>query len=480
MWLDHPYLHDLASIELAVNVACQGEARLPQNISERMVHPGLDLLEVSWLGLVGHISGLSEKIVPGKDFVIVVPGKDNSGVQVRSASNYELLALKIVSENIDSKAAAQEAQVSLGLIDNILYAASEKGLILCPPSKIVRAQDFCERDIATKELCSSPSFTLQWHVTQACDLHCRHCYDRSDRVTMSVEQGLHVLDDLYNFCTNHNVYGQVTFTGGNPLLYPHFLVLYKEAVERGFLTGVLGNPMERSYIEEMVAIQKPEFYQVSLEGLQEHNDYMRGAGHYAKVLGFLELLKELDVFSMVMLTLTKANIEQVLPLADILKNKTDLFTYNRLAMVGEGAALASVAPDQYRDFLAAYSDAAKDNNVLHLKDNLCNLQLFNEGMPVQGGCAGVGCGAAFNFVSLLPDGEVHACRKLPSLLGNIYEECLDDIYQSSLSEKYRMGSSACSECEIRPACGGCPAVSNGFGLDIFSDLDPYCFKNNLS
>ena len=475
-----PYLADLASIELAIHNASTKPVVQPEVVRETIVNPGLDLLEVAWQGLHLLIEGQPVTPVSGKSYILILQGKSKSKVRVLSPSNYDLLALKIVAEKIDSKIAAEEAQVSVGLIDNILYSAGQKGLLLFPPSKIVRTNDFCREDIATEQLCSTPSFTLQWHVTQACNLHCRHCYDRSERTTMTVEQGLRVLDDLYTFCQQHNVYGQVTFTGGNPLLYPHFMTLYREAVERGFLTGVLGNPMDRSYIDEMVAIQKPEFYQVSLEGLQEHNDYIRGAGHYEHVLSFLELLKELNVYSMVMLTLTRANMEQVLPLAVILEDRTDLFTFNRLAMVGEGAALASVDPDQYQDFLKSYISAAAKNKTIHLKDNLCNLHLYSEGELLQSGCAGVGCGAAFNFVSVLPDGEVHACRKLPSLLGNIYKDSLTDIYHTSLAEKYRKGSSACSDCEIRPACGGCPAVSFGFGQDIFTDLDPYCFKKSLS
>ena len=82
---------------------------------------------------------------------------------------------------------------------------------------------------------------------------------------------------------------------------------------------------------------------------------------------------------------------------------------------------------------------------------------------------------ALNFVSLLPDGEVHACRKLPSLLGNIFDNSLEEIYHSPLAERFRAGSTACSNCRIRPVCGGCPAVCHGFGLDIHDDLDPYCF-----
>jgi radical SAM protein with 4Fe4S-binding SPASM domain len=122
-------------------------------------------------------------------------------------------------------------------------------------------------------------------------------------------------------------------------------------------------------------------------------------------------------------------------------------------------------------------NAAKSNPCMGYKDNLFNLMRLQQGLPLGGGCAGHGCGAAFNFVALLPDGEVHACRKMPSLIGNIYKEKLSDIYFSLSAQKYRAGSKSCSNCSIRPVCGGCPAVSYGLGKDIYTDRDPYCFKN---
>lgn len=81
----------------------------------------------------------------------------------------------------------------------------------------------------------------------------------------------------------------------------------REAADRGFMTAILGNPMPRGRIEEILALQKPEFYQVSLEGLAAHNDYIRGAGHFERTLDFLDLLRELGIYSMVMLTLTRTN-----------------------------------------------------------------------------------------------------------------------------------------------------------------------------
>ena len=476
--LKTPYLADLAAIELTAYLMSVDPVPVPRQIKEIIVNPRLELYEVQWQGLIEVLEGSPVTPVPGHGFILLVPGTDGDGIRIFIPSNYDLLALKIVAEKIDSQSAAEQAGVSVGFIDNIIYNAGQQGLLLMPPSKIVRPHGFCQDDAFSEQLCATPSFTLQWHITQNCDLHCRHCYDRSDRIAMTLDQGIHVLDDFYRFCKEHNVYGQVSFTGGNPLLFKDFFTLYHEAAERGFLTAVLGNPMDKSYLEQMTAIQMPEFYQVSLEGMAEHNDYIRGAGHFARTIDFLQMLREMNMYSMVMLTLTRENMAQVLPLAEELRDKTDLFTFNRLAMMGEGAALASVDPALYPGFLNNYINAAADNPVLCLKDNLCNLHLYRRGLPLQGGCAGVGCGAAFNFVSLLPDGEVHACRKMPSLLGNIYKDSLTDIYHTPLAKRYRMGSSACQSCAIRPACGGCPAVALGFGRDIFSELDPYCFKED--
>ena len=475
----HPYLADLARIEAAHYVIAHNSSPLPQNITERIINPNLQLIAVHWTKLPELILG--QKVIPleGEGLVLVwqKPGEDS--IQTLEANNHDLLALKIVGENINSHQAALEGQVTIGTIDNILYLASQKGLLVVPSSRIIRPPEFYRGEVTESKFFTTPTFTLQWHITQTCDLHCRHCYDRSERSEPTLNQCIKVLDELYEFCQNHHVYSQVTFTGGNPLMYPHFNELYKEAVDRGFMTGILGNPMPRKRIEEILAIQKPEFYQVSLEGLRDHNDYIRGLGHFDRIFDFLELLSELDIYSMVMLTLTRANMNQVLELSELLRDRVDLFTFNRLAMVGEGAELASVPPEEFRDFLQTYLDAVPHNPCMGLKDNLINILRHEQKQPFFGGCAGRGCGAAFNFMALLPDGEVHACRKFPSPIGNLNNANLTDIYHGELAKQYRAGSQACAQCKIRPVCGGCQAVAYGFGLDIFTDKDPYCWIDSL-
>jgi selenobiotic family peptide radical SAM maturase len=190
---------------------------------------------------------------------------------------------------------------------------------------------------------------------------------------------------------------------------------------------------------------------------------------------FLKALRERGVYSMVMLTLTRDNLDQILPLAQVLRERADLFTFNRLSQVGEGSRLSLPDPKSYARFLEEYMEAAEANPVLGLKDNLLNIVCRQKGLSLFGGCTGYGCGAAFNFVALLPDGEVHACRKFPSLMGNILEQGLSEIYDAELARCFRTGSVACRSCDIRPICGGCLAVIYGSGLDPLQDRDPFCF-----
>ena len=473
----HPFLLDIARIEEARHLLLTSSSSLPETVTHPVVNPALELLPVTWMHLPEFLSDRSVIPVPGKGYVLVLIRPGKKSVEVRNAEARDLLALKILTDDIEPRKAAAEGGVAVGAIENVLYRAEQLGLILAPPSRIRRPAKFPKGDVEDPDFFSSQTFTLQWHITQTCDLDCRHCYDRSDREAMTLEQGLGVLDDLYDFCRGHHVFGQVSFTGGNPMLYPHFDRIYSEAADRGFMTAILGNPMPRDRIKQMLAVQKLEFYQVSLEGLRAHNDFIRGRGHYDRVLNFLKLLGELGVYRMVMLTLTQDNIDQILELAEQLRGLTDLFTFNRLSNVGRGAELSAVPFDRFPEFLSRYMDSAATNSCMGFKDNLFNLLRWQRGLPLDGGCAGYGCGAAFNFVALLPDGEVHACRKMPSLIGNIYQKPLNDIYHGSSARRFRAGSESCSSCPVRPVCGGCPAVSYGFGRDIFNELDPYCFRN---
>ncbi|MDR2689385.1 MAG: selenobiotic family peptide radical SAM maturase, partial [Azoarcus sp.] len=311
------------------------------------------------------------------------------------------------------------------------------------------------------------AFTLQWHLTNACPYACQHCYDRLDRKEPDLAQALSALEDFRGFCRRHRVAPHICLTGGDPLQYTHFWTLYTAIAQMDMRISILGNPIRAASIERLISIRPPDYYQVSLEGFETHNDAIRGQGHFNRVMRFLEDARPLQLRTHVMLTLTRANLSQVVALGDFLRGLTPCFTFNRLAQTGNGVALAQPDKTHYVRFLQCYLAAARHNPILRLKDNLfCILpSAHHHDRLAMHGCTGFGCGAAFNFVALLPDGEVHACRKFPSPLGNLYVSSLEDIYRSEAARRYRAGPHACQDCTHRRHCNGCMAVVHGLGLD---------------
>lgn len=407
--------------------------------------------------------------------IMVWKNRGMQKVTVAVAKPEDLAAIKIITDGVDPASAETEANVAPGLVDILLRRALHKGILLSPASLIRRnRQDFSDSFSIPEKHLSAEVFTLQWHITQECDLSCRHCYDRSARADMAVDKALNVINDFHSFCRERHVRGQISFSGGNPLLYPGFLEIYEQAARKGFAVAILGNPTTREMMDSILKIARPEYFQVSLEGLPEHNDSIRGRGHFQRVMNFLEVLRAVDIQGQIMLTLTRDNMNQVLPLAEILEGKVWGLAFNRLSPVGRGAALSLPDPAEFQDFAEKYCESALRLKVLSFKDNMLNARLVARGEALFGGCTGFGCGAAFNFMALLPDGEVHACRKFPSLIGNIAAASLGEIYDGQTAVRYRTRSEACRECSIVATCGGCPAVVSGLGLDIATDRDPFC------
>ncbi len=475
------FLPELARLELFINKVRNKKIKFPSEVDCLEVNPSVHLLELTWKNL--NLLVNSDNVLPlnvpepGEEKILIWRHPKTGEALVNPATDEELLVLKMVFEEISPDEVAAEGNLPVGAVDRAIDRAADSGLILAPRSLIRRDLDssFPVGEVTDQTFLESSFFTIQWHITQACDLHCKHCYDRSNRSPLEPDQAIGILDDLRIFCRSRHVMGQVSFSGGNPLLYPHFFEIYQAATDRGLVVAILGNPTSRKTIEALCEIQKPAFYQVSLEGLREHNDYIRGPGTFDRVVEFLPILRDFSIPSLVMLTLTKDNMNQVLPLAEKLRHLTDTFNFNRLSQVGEGVNLCLPTRDEYISFLEEYLNTAEHNPIMGIKDNLINIIRTRKGLELFGGCAGHGCSAAFNFLAILPDGEVHACRKFPSLIGNIFENSFTEIYDSEIARRYRSGTNACRLCSIRPVCGGCLAVVHGYGLDIFEERDPFCF-----
>mgnify|MGYP006272720839 CR=1 FL=1 len=414
---------------------------------------------------------------PGGEISLTWQEPSSGRTRQAQADADHLLGLKIVTGQLNLKSLAEQHHQPVNHFYRLLSYLDRQGILKAPPTLLRRDPEIFGRDLPD-HLCTLTHFGFQWHITNACDLHCRHCYDRSKRSPLTEAQAIRALDQYERFCHEHWVVGHIDFTGGNPFLYPGFFELYQEAVNRGIEVAILANPVSAGQLEKLCSIQPPEQFQVSLEGLKSCNDRIRGEGSFDRVMQFLDLLKSYNVSSGVMLTLHEENFDEVLPLAQLLEGRTDAFNFTRLSQVGEGATLRQISPHGYKAFLEEYLAFAESSRTASYKENLINLIHLERGEETTTGCTGSGCGIAFDGIVLLPDGEVHGCRKLPSRMGNLWDETLEEIYFSPASQELRRGMKACDGCPIRAVCGGCLAASTISPSGFADTVDPCCWRLN--
>ena len=81
--------------------------------------------------------------------------------------------------------------------------------------------------------------------------------------------------------------------------------------------------------------------------------------------------------------------------------------------------------------------------------------------------------------TILPSGDLYACRRMESKVGNIFdkEKSLYEYWTSKEMNDYRKYDDfeKCKNCELLRFCRGCPAVSYGYTHNMYS-RDPQCWK----
>ncbi|MEA3432055.1 MAG: SPASM domain-containing protein [candidate division WOR-3 bacterium] len=90
----------------------------------------------------------------------------------------------------------------------------------------------------------------------------------------------------------------------------------------------------------------------------------------------------------------------------------------------------------------------------------------------------LGCGICANGPTILADGTVYACRRLPVKIGKVPEQSMREIFINSPEcNKMRQieKMEKCSKCELLRFCRGCPAVAYATYGSYYAP-DPQCWK----
>lgn len=334
-------------------------------------------------------------------------------------------------------------------------------------------------------------FAFQWHITDSCDQRCEHCYIFSEghphMVEMPLKQARKVIDEAKQMCDRLGKKPYFYITGGDPILHRKFWDIAAMLKDEDIPFTILGNPF---HITDEVCVKLREAgcekYQLSIDGLRETHDSIRKPGSFDTTLEKIAVLKRNGIRVAVMNTVSGTNIHEIPAIIDlVVEHGVDVFAFGRYCPTSEEKS-THISPEEYRDFLERiwkkFEEHKDSGTIFNLKDHLWTQFLYEKGLfkiPSDSDPDAIydGCHCGDCHFTILPTGDVMACRRFESVVGNMLKEPLHSIWTGEKMEAYRQYEKfeKCSRCELLRFCRGCPAVAFGYHRSFYAP-DPQCWK----
>ena len=336
-------------------------------------------------------------------------------------------------------------------------------------------------------------FLIQWHLTERCNLRCRHCYQTGtagNELTLAeIREVLAELTDmLAAWQEAHGVSFSPGFniTGGEPFLRSDFFDILAEIAASGYDQFVLSNG---TLIDETKAARLAELnvagVQVSMEGPKEVHEAIRGTGSFSAAVAGVKNLLRAGLPVTLNVTLSRLNASHMPGMVAL---ATELgvqrLGVTRLVPSGRGTALIEqmLTTQEVHDLYEELFALSVPGLEIVTGDPVAAQMGISAGTD-QGCTPYGGCAAGVSGLTILADGTVVPCRRLDIPLGNVRTDSLREIWATSpilvrLRQKNLYGGK-CATCERWGGCRGCRAIAYAYsvarGNHDFLAEDPQCF-----
>ena len=259
------------------------------------------------------------------------------------------------------------------------------------------------------------------NMTSACNLKCIYCY-AATRIEHGCESLIYkdyikLIDDLVEVQFS----GQITFTGGEPLLSPNTIPVAEYAKSKGLKTFLLTNATLICDDNAGQICHAFDDFQISIDGSTKAlHDHYRGEGSYEKTLRAIDLLEKNNAKYRIAMTVTRDNSDDVAGMSNLWGGRLifqPLFPLGR----AEKSSSALSGIEYY--------------NVLRECPNTNPFSGFKKIVSTtQGKYRCEKCALAEAELSISSTGDVYPCQLLHNdffLLGNIHDHTIVEIYNNN-------------------------------------------------
>lgn len=292
---------------------------------------------------------------------------------------------------------------------------------------------------------------LNIYLTNACNLHCVHCFMNAGiklEHELNADKWKSVLRD---FAQKGGEF--VTFTGGEPTMYDGFEEVVTYAHQLGLNVTVLSNGL--LWTEEQILRMKSyiDEIQFSIDGVtEEDNAMVRGKNHFKKVVDTVCRFAKADVRTSVATTFTWENLssaDSYKQFVDSIKERVGdrvFFKLTKKILPGRGKSFSEEENRRYYEQIDA---------IERYVDPTAGYANFIEGHEPNAMIRNCG----FGGLSISSNGNVYFCNRIHEVdcFGNVIRDSLQDVLNKGkqvLNGTAVENVTPCRDCSLRYICGG--------------------------
>ncbi len=318
---------------------------------------------------------------------------------------------------------------------------------------------------------SSPVY-VDWAITRACNLNCRHCVGMEEGEVTN-EEAVGIAGDIISLSPKW-----VILEGGEPLLRKDLPQLGQMFHQAGIDTFVItnGNAFTEKRLRELASFSPKVLFSMDGASAEEYEYVKRGA-KFETATRWARRCAELGIFHGITTVLTRLTMGQVkdfIRLTESLGGKSLIFLplkpFGADALSNSYYEQNALSPKEHEEAVRAIYSFPSSVEIFYDEPFLWNLSR-KLGVHLNSSDSGItipeveGC-AASHSLYIQTDGSVRPCMFCPPRLtyGNAAREPLTVIWQRMKSNpeltgwaEQRSRKGACAECPRFESCRGCLA-----------------------
>jgi len=310
------------------------------------------------------------------------------------------------------------------------------------------------------------------HLTDRCNLACRHCLFASspsrarelpaDQVLEAARQAHELGCRLF------------ALTGGEPFVHRrlHNILDGLLALPDAHVVVLTNGLAARSVLEKISWDPERLHLQVSLDGLEERHDAVRGRGTFAKTLRELRALSRMGISFTLSMCPTRTNLADVVPMADAARDAGASNIHFMWYFVrGRAVSEEFVAPDELFHVVRDAAERAEEIGI-----SVDNVQALASQVFSPPGTRYDGGGSAWESLALGPDGNLYPSAALVGVAGLAvpWPRGLERAWKdSAVFEHIRRQTAARLDDPLRFILGGGDPDHSYLAAGRFVGADPY-------